>query len=85
MTHARRWIASGIALWALPGLAVAEEAAPAVTGAAPLLHGKLELSLADAIQMGLENNTASWSSPSPTRSRWGSRTTSPYRSAATRP
>ena len=26
------------------------------TGAAPLLHGKLELSLADAIQMGLENN-----------------------------
>jgi outer membrane protein TolC len=35
---------------------MAEQTAPSMPGVAPMLHGKLELSLADAIQMGLENN-----------------------------
>jgi outer membrane protein len=33
-----------------------ESAAPAASPGGPLLHGKLELALADAIDMGLENN-----------------------------
>ena len=47
-----------IASLAVPPLAAAEEAGDAARSdaAAPMLHGTLELSLADAIRMGLENN-----------------------------